>query len=196
MENQDNVEKLKLEKIIEALMFIQGEMGLSSSDLKDVLSIPINDARKYLKDFMLTYNANDGALEVFEYNDNFTFLTREKYKAPIMKLVAIEKKQRLSTSALEVIGIVAYNQPITRSKINEIRGTDSNHIVQSLLVKGLIEERGVMQTPGNPFMYGVTDKFYNYFKIKSLKDLPKFSEIKQTETTEESFDLFTSQREE
>jgi len=111
-------------------------------------------------------------------------------------MVSKVKKQKLSSSAIETAGIIAYKQPITKSQINEVRGVASEAVVNTLLVKGIIEEKGIAQTPGNPVLYGITDKFYDYFKINSLNELPALSELDDTKDVNEDFDLYQSQRSE
>ena len=128
-------------------------------------------------------------------------MTAPDTKEYIENLVTKEYRSKLSDSALEVVGIIAYKAPITRSSINAIRGKISDHIVSSLLVKGLIEEVGISKTPGNPILYGVTDKFYDYFRIRSINELPRLSEfnnidINDEEDEEEIIDLYASQRDE
>lgn len=182
-------------KLIEALMYIQGEKGLTPSDLKDVTDMPTLNARKLLKEFASEFNATERGIFVIEFNDVFKFATREEYKESIQKLVAVEAKQKLSQAAIETAGIIAYKQPITKSKINEIRGVASEAVVNTLLIKGLIEEKGIAETPGNPVLYGISNKFYDYFQIRSLKELPKLSELDESEGVSEDFDLFASQRE-
>jgi len=181
-------------KIIEALMFIQGELGISPRDLKGVLEISTSEARQALKEFKEQFNGSDRALIVLEAGDNFKFVTRKEFDEPITKLVAVIKKQRLSAAAIETAGIIAYKQPITKSQVNEIRGVASEAVVNTLLVKGIIEEKGIAQTPGSPILYGISNKFYDYFQINSLKELPKITELEETEGLESDFDLFSSQR--
>ncbi|MCK5945978.1 MAG: SMC-Scp complex subunit ScpB, partial [Mycoplasmataceae bacterium] len=152
--------------LIESLMYIQGEEGLSPSILKDVLGLSVPDARKELKAFLKEYNAKkDTGLFVIEYNENYKLATKPEFKDAISKMVTIEKKRKLSGSAIETAGIIAYKQPITKSQINMIRGVASEGVVHTLLIKGIIEEKGVSDTPGNPILYGITDKFYDYFNI-------------------------------
>lgn len=182
-------------KRIEALLYIRGDQGLSPKDLKDIIEVSTSDARKALKEFLKTYNAKEEALLVVEFNDVFKIATRAEYKDDISKMVTIIKKQKLSGSAIETAGIIAYKQPITKSQVNEIRGKSSEAVVNTLLVKGLIEEKGIAHTPGNPVLYGITNKFYDYFNIKSLKELPKLSEFNESEGTDDDFELFSSQRE-
>lgn len=187
-------------KIIEALLFIQGSDGLSSEQVKDVFKLnTIQEGRKLLKDFKTFFNNQDRGIKVHEFNDVYKFLTVESVKDYISELVTIVRKQRLSNAAIEVAGIVAYKQPVTRSIISNIRGVVSDGIVTSLLEKGIIEEVGVAQTPGNPILYGITNKFYDYFKIKTLAELPPFPEFSRYSDVDEDmidkdFNLFDSQR--
>ncbi|WP_429980818.1 SMC-Scp complex subunit ScpB, partial [Mycoplasmopsis bovis] len=115
--------------------------GLSSEQVKDVFKLnTIQEGRKLLKDFKTFFNNQDRGIKVHEFNDVYKFLTVESVKDYISELVTIVRKQRLSNAAIEVAGIVAYKQPVTRSIISNIRGVVSDGIVASLLEKGIIEE--------------------------------------------------------
>ncbi|WP_412031820.1 SMC-Scp complex subunit ScpB [Metamycoplasma buccale] len=185
---------------IEALLFMQGSEGLSSEQIKDIFKLnTVQEGRRMLKDFKEYFNKLDRGIKVHEFNDVYKFLTIESVKDYISDLVTITRKQHLSNAAIEVAGIVAYKQPVTRSMISNIRGVASDTIVQNLLIKGIIEEVGVASTPGNPILFGITNKFYDYFKIKTLAELPPFPEFSRynDETMEEEkdeFNLFDSQR--
>ena len=149
--------------------------------------------------FKEEFNKQEHGIMVAEFNDVFKFLTTPAVKWAIEELVTIVRKQHLSTAGIEVAGIIAYKQPITRSMISNIRGVVSDHIVASLLTKGIIEEVGVAPTPGNPILYGITNKFYDYFKIKTLAELPPFPEFarykdESEEMEDKEFNLFDSQR--
>ncbi|MGZ9428353.1 SMC-Scp complex subunit ScpB [Mycoplasma sp. 1012] len=194
-------------KIIEALIYMQGEEGISSEQLQQVLKLnTVNEARSLLKRFADNFNRLERGIFVVEFNDVFKFATREEFKEYISDLVTITRRHKLSNAAIETAAIVAYKQPVTRSMISDIRGVASDAIVASLLMKGIIEEVGVSPTVGQPTLYGITNRFYDYFKLKSLQDLPKFHEFDQfvessgefdeiEEVEEEAFDLFGSQRE-
>ena len=182
-------------KLLEALLYIQGEKGISPKDVKNVTEIPTLNARKLLQEFKEFFNQQDHGIFVVEFNDVFKFATREEFKENITALVAHEKKQKLSQAAIETAGIIAYKQPITKSQVNEIRGVSSEAVVNTLLVKGLIEEKGISPTPGQPVLYGITNKFYDYFQINSIKELPELSELDESEGLDDDFELFSSQRE-
>ncbi|PAF55499.1 SMC-Scp complex subunit ScpB [Mycoplasmopsis agassizii] len=198
-------------RIIEALAYVQGEEGVSVEQVKKVLNFDsttddedqfnTKEALKLLRDFKEQYNALNLGTKVFEFNEVFKIATAESMKDYIGKLVSFNNAQKLSKAALETVGIVAYKQPVTRSLVSEIRGVSSDQVFNTLLVKGLIEEVGIASTPGNPILYGVTNRFYDYFKIKSLHDLPRlqefeFLDVEMDNTQESNFSLYQSQREE
>lgn len=185
------------DKILEALLYVQGDEGLTLSQVKDIFNLnTIPEARKVMNDFIKNYNKSDGALKVVNFNEIYKLATREPFKEYITKMVQVVKKKRLSNAAIEVAGIVAYKQPVTRSIINNIRGVSSEHVLNTLLAKGVVEEVGISPTPGNPVLYGITNKFYDYFKIKSLAELPRLTELNFIDgvENEEEFNLFDSQR--
>lgn len=187
-------------KIIEALLFIQGSDGITPDQIKEVFKLnTIQEGRKMLRDFKTFFNNLDLGIKVYEFNDVYKFLTIEAAREHITDLLTIARKQKLSNASIEVAGIVAYKQPVTRSIISNIRGVISDGIVANLLEKGIIEEVGVAQTPGNPILYGITNKFYDYFKIKTLAELPPFPEFERYSNVEDGmenkeFNLFDSQR--
>jgi segregation and condensation protein B len=181
---------------IGSLMYLQGEEGLTPKQLSSATKISLPKARKALKIFLNEFNQLTVGIQVVEFNDIFKFATIKENKEIIENFATIEKKQKLSKSAIETVGIVAYKQPVTKSQVNTIRGMSSDGVFQTLLKKGLVKEVGIAQTPGSPILYGITNKFYDYFQIKSLKELPKLQELSNEETSfEEEFDLYSSQRE-
>ena len=180
--------------LIETLLYVQGEYGVSPTILKGVLEVSTAEARNQLKTFMEEYNNGEHALRIMEFNDVFKLATKVEFKDTITKMVTIEKKRKLSNSAVEAAGIIADKQPITKSQINLIRGVASEGVVHTLLIKGVIEEKGHANTPGNPTLYGITTKFYDYFNISSLRELPELSQLADPDEVE-SINLFASQRE-
>lgn len=189
------------EKIIEAMIYIKGEEGIKIEQIKEVFHFDTLAVAKALMDkFVENFNNMKRGIRVEEYNGIYKFVTIPEAKEFISELVTGEQRSKLSDSALEVVGIVAYKAPITKSSINAIRGKISDHVVHSLLLKGLIEEVGISKTPGNPILYGVTDKFYDYFRIRSINELPRLSEFTNIDLDsideDEIVDLYGSQREE
>lgn len=188
------------EKIIEAMIYIKGEEGIKIEQIKDVFHLEtLASAKALMNKFVENFNQLKRGIIVEEYNGIYKFVTIPEAKEFISDLVTGEQRSKLSDAALEVVGIVAYKAPITKSSINAIRGKISDHIVHSLLLKGLIEEVGISKSPGNPILFGVTDKFYDYFRIRSINELPRLSEFTNididAEDEEEIIDLYSSQRE-
>ncbi|WP_096386763.1 SMC-Scp complex subunit ScpB [Mycoplasmopsis bovigenitalium] len=185
--------------ILEALLYVQGDEGLNLEQVKEIFNLnTVQEAKKVMNDFTKVYNNQDGALKVVIFNEVYKLATRETYKDYITKLVQVVKKHRLSNAAIEVAGIVAYKQPVTRSMVNNIRGVASEQVMNTLLAKGVIEEVGISPTPGNPVLYGITNKFYDYFRIRTMGDLPKLTEFNYIDgvesENEDEFNFFDSQR--
>lgn len=185
--------------ILEALLYVQGDEGLNLEQVKEIFNLnTVQEAKKVMNDFTKDYNNRDGALKVVIFNEVYKLATRETYKDYITRLVQVVKKHRLSNAAIEVAGIVAYKQPVTRSMVNNIRGVASEQVMNTLLAKGVIEEVGISPTPGNPVLYGITNKFYDYFRIRTMGDLPKLTEFNYVDgvesENEDDFNFFDSQR--
>lgn len=189
------------DRIIEAILYIKGDEGITVEQLKEIFKLEtIASAKKMMNDFVANFKQVKRGIRVEEYNGIYKFVTAPEAKEYIEALVTREQRAKLSDSALEVVGIIAYKAPITRSSINAIRSKNSDHIVSSLLLKGLIEEVGIAKSPGNPILYGVTDKFYDYFRIRSINELPRLNEFNQIDVESEEdeaevIDLYSSQRE-
>lgn len=188
------------ERIIESLIYIKGDEGISVEQIKDVFKFEsIATAKDVMNKFIESFNNDKRGIIVEEYNNIYKFVTIPDAKEYISELVTKEQRAKLSDAALEVVGIVAYKAPISRSSISEIRGKISDHIVSSLCLKGLIEEVGISKSPGNPILYGITNKFYDYFRIRSINELPKLYEFNNidldAEDEDEIVDLYSSQRE-
>ena len=116
--------------------------------------------------------------------------TKKEHKKYYEKLVSVQDSPNLSQSALETLAIIAYNEPITRVEIDEIRGVGSAYLVRKLLLKNLIEERGKSDLPGRPMLYGTTKEFLDFFGLKNKESLPLLNT--DVETIEVETDLFDS----
>ncbi|MGL6125134.1 MAG: SMC-Scp complex subunit ScpB [Metamycoplasmataceae bacterium] len=188
------------EKVIESLLYIKGDEGIKNDDIKMVFVLEtIASAKEMMKKFMEKFNNGERGIAVEEFNGIYKLVTIPEAKDFISELITGEQRQKLSDSAIETVGIIAYKAPITKSSINDIRGKNSDHVVSVLLLKGLIEEVGISKSPGTPILYGVTDKFYDYFRIRSLNQLPRLSEFNNIDfdsNEEDEIDLYSSQRDE
>ena len=125
------------------------------------------------------YNHTDYALQVVHIEGGYQFLTKELYHDGINILLKHRSRKKISKAALEKLSIIAYNQPITKSEIELVRGVSCDYAIQKLLEKELIAIKGRAETPGRPLLYSTSLKFMNYFGINSLRDLPKLKEFRK-----------------
>ena len=167
-----------MKAIIEGLLFISGDEGLTLEQLKSILEIDINELKKLIKELYKDYQDKNRGIKLEHLGNHFKLTTKQEHKDYYKKLIKDEETNKLSQAALETLSIIAYNEPITRVDIDEIRGISSGYIVRKLVLKGLIEEKGKSDVPGRPTLYGVTSNFLDYFGLGSTKELP---EIKQKE---------------
>lgn len=118
------------------------------------------------------------AFEIVEIADGYQFMTKGTYHAVIAGWLKQTTRKRLSRAALETLAIIAYKQPVTKDEVNQIRGVNCDYTIQRLLEKELVTIAGRSEGPGRPLLYGTSQKFMDYFGLKSLKDLPKLKEFK------------------
>ena len=180
---------MNLVAVLEGLLFVSGEDGLSIEKAMDLLEVDEKQLMKLLKELEDTYNSESRGLRLDFLGKTIKITTKREHKEYYTKLLE-EDDSLLSQAALETLAIVAYNQPITRIQIDEIRGVSSSHIVRKLLSRNLIQELGKSELPGRPNLYGVTDAFMDYFGLASLEELPKL--IEPTEEEIDDADLFST----
>ena len=175
--------------VLEGLLFVVGDEGLTLKQICDILEIDIEEAKKLLMDLKKTYESNDRGIRINYLGDAFKLTTKKEHKEYYQKLIVNPETNTLSQSALETLAIIAYNQPITRIEIDEMRGVNNSWLVRKLVAKGLVKEVGKSTMPGRPNLYGTTSDFLDYFGLATLDDLPKLpSEEKETDDK----DLFQS----
>ena len=159
-----------VERAIEAILFAAG-YPVKYEVLSQVIGIPRQDIRHLVARMAEGYDGR--GIQLLLYPDTCQLTTKEIFSPYIREALGIKRGGNLSASSLEVLAVVAYNQPVTRSYVDTIRGVDSSYAVTSLLDKGLIEAVGRLEAPGRPMLYGTTDKFLRVFGLNSLADLPE-----------------------
>ena len=172
----------KLSNLIEALLFASGE-PLSMARLVDITEATEAEIKIGIE--AISERFNQGALKVIQLDDCYQITTKSEFAPPIRKMLEIIRNTPLSTAAFEVLAVVAYNQPVTKSFIEQVRGVDCSGVVSSLVEKGLIEEKGRLELPGRPLIYGTTKQFLRCFELKDLSELPPLpnnNEIDEKET--------------
>ena len=165
--------------IIEGLLYVQGDLGLTIEQVTDILDISKEEAQKLILSLKEDYIRDDRGLRINYLGNSFKLTTKEEHREYYQKLLENPKNNTLSPQALETLAIIAYNEPITRVEIDEIRGIDSIYVVRRLLAKGLIKEAGKSEKPGHPILYKITDEFLDYFGLSSKDDLPKIDIIEE-----------------
>lgn len=175
MENENSIVQIKnIEGAIEAILYAAG-YPVKYSKISEVLGLDTKDVKTMIEHMSEQFNKEDSARGIFllMFEDSCQFCTKEQYAPYIREALGIKRGGNLSASSLEVLAVIAYNQPVTRSYIDTVRGVDSSYAVNSLIDKGLIEACGRLDAPGRPMIYETTEKFLRVFGINSLEDLPK-----------------------
>lgn len=175
--------------VIEGLLFISGEEGVTIEEMTEIVEKSFEEVKQLLKDLALDYQKEDRGIRLEIFGKRFKLTTKKEHKPYYEKFVSEVDNPNLSQAALETLAIIAYNEPITRVEVDEIRGVGSAHLVRRLLLKNLIEERGKSDLPGRPMLYGTTDNFLDFFGLSKREDLPP---IEILESSEEETDLFES----
>lgn len=163
----------KIEGALEAILFAAGH-PVSYDKIGEALELTPGDAKRIAEHLADKYNSNeDGGIMMLLFPDNCQLCSRETYIPYVRTALGIRRGGNLSNSALEVLAIVAYNQPVTRSFIDTVRGVDSAYAVGSLLDKELIEPCGRLDAPGRPTLLATTEKFLRVFGLNNLGELPE-----------------------
>lgn len=185
---------MNLVAVLEGLLFVVGEDGLSMEQAMQILQIDQKTLVSLLQKLQDSYVQEDRGIRLCALGNHLKLTTKKEHKVYYEKLIETEDDSLLSQAALETLAIVAYNEPITRVAVDEIRGIGSSHIMRRLLSKGLIQELGRSDAPGRPILYGVTKEFLDYFGLSSIEELPKIEPIQ--DNIEEEKDLFETKYQE
>ncbi len=158
--------------IIEGVLFLAGDEGKTVKEIAYVLDISISETNDLLKDLEELYQRDETrGIMLVCLGEHYKLATKKEYHVYFEKMVK-RNEASLSNAALETLAIIAYNQPITRSEIEKIRGVSSDAMVRRLQAKALIKEAGREETPGRPILYEVSEEFMDAFNLKSLDELP------------------------
>ncbi len=176
---------MNLEGVLEGLLFVVGDEGVTLDDICRTLEINEDKAKELLTNLKKEYEKENRGIKISYLGETFKLTTKKEHKEFYQKLVTT-KENILSQAQLEVLAIIAYNEPITRIEIDEIRGISSAYVVKKLLSKDLIKVVGKSDLPGKPNMYKTTKEFLDCFGLSSINDLP----ILEINSEEDNEDLF------
>jgi len=175
--------------VLEGLLFVVGDDGLTIEEMANILEIDNDSAKSILMELKNDYESNDRGIRINFLGNTFKLTTRKEHKEYYKKLLENPRTNTLSQAALETLAIIAYNEPITRIQVDELRGISSSQMIRKLVAKSFVKEVGRSDLPGRPILYKTTNEFLDYFGLSSIKDLPKIEEVSE-EIVEK--DLFTS----
>ena len=165
---------LNIESAIEAILFAAG-YPVRYDKLAEVLGIGTADTHHLVENMADHFNSENSTrgLRLLVFEDTCQLCTKEQYAPYIREALGIRRGGNLSASSMEVLAVIAYNQPVTRTYIDTVRGVDSSYAVNSLLDKELVEACGRLDAPGRPMLYATTEKFLRVFGLNSISDLPQ-----------------------
>lgn len=157
---------------VEAMLFAHAE-PVTAQRVAEVLALEESEAQGLLQALQQTYDQDEAhGLCLLRLEDRWQMSTKTAYSAPVKEILDKRRNTPLSPAALEVLAIIAYNQPVSRSFVEQVRGVDSSSTVQTLIQKGLVEEAGRLDLPGRPVSFRTTDAFLRTFGIENLSQLP------------------------
>lgn len=168
--------KKTVKSALESILFVWGE-PLDVKVAAEVFNMPWKEVYGYLQELAAEYEQEQRGIVIREVDKCFQFVTREENSIFIEKMCTPVKDKRLSTSAMEVLAIVAYKQPVTRSEIESIRGIKCDRVLEGLEKRELVEEVGRSGGIGRPILYGTTRVFLEKFGFQSIKELPEIHDI-------------------
>lgn len=170
--------KKTMKSALETLMFMWGE-PLDVKDAAEVLEAEKAEVRELFRELMTEYEQEGRGIRIREAGDAFGYVTHVENDMFVQKLCTPVRVRRLSQAALEVLAIIAYRQPVTRSEIDSIRGIKSERVIDGLMDKDLVEITGRSEGVGRPLLYGTTKEFLKKFGFASLKELPEVPEYEE-----------------
>ncbi len=169
----------RIENGVEAILFIAGD-GVAVEKLAEIFEMSVQDMENVMSAFMDKYNYASHGLKILHYGNFYQLATNPDMYEYLSKFAGIKKTNNLSRAALEVLSIIVYNQPVTRSTIDKIRGVDSFGPLKKLLDKEIVEEQGRLEAPGMPILYGTTANFLKLFGLNGLEDVPDLDAMQMT----------------
>lgn len=178
--------ELNIAAAIEAILFSNGA-SVERARIAQALEITEDEVENQIAALTDDYNKAQRGITIIKLKDSYQMIARKEYAPQVRVVMDLRRNTPLSQAALEVLAVVAYNQPVTKAFVEQVRGVDCSGVIGSLTAKDLIEEKGRLELPGRPLLYGTTENFLRCFNISDLENLPPLpeSEEKESESKEE-----------
>lgn len=184
----------KLKAVIEGLLFSSGHEGMTVKQISDVLEISQSDVDYLIEELVFDYEHANRGIKLANSQKKYYLTTKPEHNAYYKKMLESPNQTKLSQAALETLAIIAYNQPITRIEIEDIRGVNSDRAVQTLIARSLIEEKGRKNSVGKPVLFGTSIDFLTFFGLSSIEELPELPESINEVAIEQEADLFFDEK--
>lgn len=178
------MEAEKLKPAIEAILFACGTPA-ELTKIAQALEIKEEKAEELLKSLMDDYSSRKSGIKIVRLGKSYQMCTEKEYAEIIRTVLDLRRNSPLSQAALEVLAIIAYNQPVTKAFVEQIRGVDCSGVVSSLVARELIEEKGRLELPGRPLIYGTTENFLRCFNVSDVSKLPPLPQKNSDEENSE-----------
>ena len=181
------MEEINISAAIEAILFSSGD-SVEKSRIAQALEITEKQVEETVDKLIDDYSAQNRGITIIKLDSAYQMTAVKDYAPQIRTVMDLRRNTPLSQAALEVLAVVAYNQPVTKAFVEQVRGVDCSGVIGSLTTKGLVEEKGRLELPGRPLLYGTTEHFLRCFNISSLEELPPLpedGEKKEEEQAEE-----------
>lgn len=156
---------------IEAILFAGGD-AIALERIAQVLGLRTYAVEELVAQLQEKYNTPKSGIHLLVLENSAQFCTNPAFIQPVREALELKRNTPLSQAAMEVLAVVAYNQPVTKAFVEQVRGVDCSGVIGSLVQKGLLEERGRMELPGRPLLYGTTENFLRCFGLSSIGELP------------------------
>jgi len=167
----------ELKAVLEGILFVVGDEGISFDEIMFVLGTPKDTTKEVIDGYGKDLEAETRGLKLAKFSGSYRLITKPSHHNYYARLVENPKSSKLSQAALETLAIIAYNQPITRMRIEQIRGVNADAMVRKLVAKALVKDVGREETIGRPVLYAVTDEFLDYFGLTAIEELPELQEF-------------------
>lgn len=164
---------------IEAIIFASGE-PIPLEKIAAAMEQGKTETKALVAAVMEEFNQVHSGIQIIQINDSYQMCTKAEFESYIRLALELKNNTPLSAAALEVLAIVAYHQPVTKAFLEQVRGVDSSGVLNGLFAKGLVEERGRLELPGRPLLYGTTQNFLRCMGLSSLEELPEVPDPKDT----------------
>ncbi len=164
----------------EAILFASGE-PLECARIAEALELDMDTVSGALWELARSLDERGSGICLLRLGSKYQLCSRVEYAQQVRSVLDIKKNAPLSPAAFEVLAVVAYNQPVTKAYVEQIRGVDCSGVISTLCQKGLLEEKGRLDLPGRPLLYGTTPDFLRCFCLSSLSELPELPERPEVE---------------